>query len=97
MLTAYVITNIAWLSVWQYFARRSIGIRLREVLADTVPYMAAAASVMAIAIMAAAPVTNIILSLIIKIAVAAVLYFTTMWLSGSAILRETISYLRKKK
>ncbi|MDE7457785.1 MAG: lipopolysaccharide biosynthesis protein [Muribaculaceae bacterium] len=97
MLTAYVITNIAWLAVWQYFAWRSIGIRLREVLTDTVPYMAVAASVMAIAIMAAAPVSNIILSLIIKIAVAAVLYFTTMWLSGSAILRETISYLRKKK
>lgn len=98
MLTAYIITNIAWLLVWQYFAWRTIGLRLRDVLADTLPYMTIAAAVMAIACLAASPVSsNTLLSLLIKITVAAGLYLLTMKISGSAILNETIAYLRKKK
>ncbi len=96
MLIVYVITNIIWLFVWQYFAWRTIGLHLRDVLADTVPYLTAAAAVMAIACLAASPVSNIVLSLLIKVSVAAGLYVLIMWLSGSAIFRETLSYLRKK-
>ena len=96
MLTAYVIANVLWLFVWQYFAGRSIGLRLRDVVADVVPYMVAAAAVMATTWLAASMIVNDWLSLATKVIMAATLYSLIMWLSGSTVFRETFRYFSKK-
>ncbi|MCM1111535.1 MAG: lipopolysaccharide biosynthesis protein [Clostridium sp.] len=97
MLTAYTTLNIAWLLVWQYFARQQIGLRLADVLRSILPYAAVSAVVMAVAVAAASFVASPILSLLTKIGVASGLYLLAMRLLNSTVYRETIKFLLKKK
>lgn len=97
MLTVYVAINIAWLGIWQWFARRYAGIRTRRVLADTVPLFLATAAVMAVTLIITSPIADIYLSLLAKIVIAAALYILLMWAAKSDMLREAIRYFRHKK
>ena len=97
MLTVYVAINILWLGIWQWFARRFAGIRTRRVLMDIVPLFLATAAVMAVTVFLTSPITNIYLSLVAKILIAAALYILLMWSAKSAILREAIRFLRHKQ
>ncbi len=96
MLIAYAAANVAWLAVWQYFARRHTGLRARHVLADVLPYLAAAALAIAAGHFAALAARGIVTSLILKVAGAAAAYCLIMWLSGSVVFRETIQYIRRR-
>lgn len=97
MLTVYVAINILWLGIWQWFARRYAGIRTRRILADTVPLFLATAAVMAVTVLVTSPISNIYLSLIAKILIAATLYILLMWSAKSAILREAIQFIRHRQ
>lgn len=96
MLVTYVTVNISWLAVWQYFARRTVGLRFREVLADTFPYLGASVAVMAATLAATHAITDVYLSLIAKIALAATLYCLLMWATRSVIFRETLQFIVQK-
>ncbi len=93
MLIAYVTVNIAWLFVWHHYARRETGLSLRHVLADLLPYLAVAALVMAVTWLATSQITDIVISLILKIVLAAGLYCLIMCLGRSTVFRETVDYL----
>lgn len=97
MAGAYVCANLSWLFVWHYFVHREIGLRLTEVLKDTLPYAGIAAGVMAATWYITAEISNIYLLLIAKIGIAAALYILIMRLSGSKTFKESISYLRTKR
>lgn len=93
MLAVYSSVNILWLLVWQYFAWRHTGLRLREALADTMPYMVAAAATMALTWMLTRPIAAPLLSLTAKILMAASIYCLAMWGARSIVFRETVEYL----
>ena len=97
MLTVYVAINIMWLGIWQWFARRYAGIRTRRILMDIVPLFLATAAVMAVTVLLTPPITNIYLSLVAKILIAATLYILLMWSARSAILREAIQFIRHRQ
>lgn len=97
MLAVYAAINIAWLTVWQYFAGRTTGLRLREMLADTMPYIAVSAATMVLTALITAPIADIYLSLAAKIAIAATLYFSIMKIAKSEILSEIIQYAKQRK
>lgn len=102
MLMIYSGINILWLGVWQYHARRIIGLSTRAVVKAAVPFLSVAAGAIALAAFAASllpPAEGIAgcwLSLGVKIAVAAGAYILVMWRLNAPIFRETLTYLRRR-
>lgn len=96
MVTAYTIFNILWLVAWQPCARRMIGLRAVDLLRDTLPFMAIAATVMLTTYWLTLPIANLWLLLLVRIAIAAALYYVAMRLLNVAILRECLQFIRKK-
>ena len=97
MLVVYTSVNILWLFVWQYFAHKHTGLRLIDVLRDILPYLFVAAAVIALTWFVTRAIDSLILSLTLKILIAATLYTLLLWLSGSQILRESLHYLTHKR
>lgn len=97
MLVAFTAANLLWLGVWQHFARKHAGIRLRDVLKDIAPYLLVTLAVMAATWTATRGIDNLYLRLGAKIAMAAALYVLLMWRLRSKIFYESIQYLFKKK
>jgi hypothetical protein len=96
MVAAYSLFNILWLSAWQPFARRIIGLRAIDLLGDTLPFGAVAAAVMTATYWLTLAVANLWLLLLLRIAIAAALYYAAMRLLNVAILRECLQFIRKK-
>ena len=97
MVSAYTIATVLWLFVWQYFANREIGIRLWNVLLDIVPYIAVSLIVMTAIYYATMTITNLYLLLVVRILLAALLYFIVMKLLKSKMLDECVGFLLKKR
>ncbi|MDE6638881.1 MAG: oligosaccharide flippase family protein, partial [Muribaculaceae bacterium] len=97
MLIVYTVLNILWLLVWQRSAFRCIGLRLRDVLADILPYFFISAVVIGLTEFATKGIANNYLALGSKIAMAATLYFLVMKLVGASEIEEVKAYFKKKK
>ena len=97
MMMSYVGITIFWTCIWHFFARREVVISVGNALKDVLPFMLIAAGCMLLAGWTASFVTNIYLSLAVKIAVAAVSYVVLMKLSGSETFTEAVNYLLKRK
>ena len=93
----YVGINIAWLGVWQWWARRLIGLRFRHAALDILPFFLFAAGVMAVAWWLTSSLEAGWLRMGLKIAIAVLLYVGLLWLSGAKILRESVAYVREKR
>lgn len=95
MVTAYTVFFIVWLAVWQEQARRSVGFGFAEAARDILPFMAAAAAVMCVTFFVTRNIGGNIIMLTARIIIAAVLYSGVMKLSGTKMLDECITFLRK--
>lgn len=96
MISFFVLINVLWLLVWQWFAWRMVRLSLWDALKDILPFFLFAALVMSSTWYVLSPIDNIYLRLILKVILAATLYLGIVWISGAQILRETIAYLRRK-
>jgi O-antigen/teichoic acid export membrane protein len=94
VVTAYTVMNVVWLCAWQYFAYRLIGVRLADVIRDTLPFTLVSGAVMAVTGLLTAPITNVYVVLPLRVVVAAALYVGVMRLLHVKMLDECISYLR---
>lgn len=97
MVVAYTIFTVLWLAVWQWQAHRLIGIRIAEVLADTMPFMLSAAAVMAVTHFATRAIPSLALLLLSRIVIASLLYLAIMKIAKVEILNECLRFVRKKK
>ncbi len=97
MILSYTILNILWLSVWRYFVYREIRFTLPMFLRDTLPYLAISAATMYLTALLTSSVTNIHALLLLRIAIAAAIYITVLFLCRSEELREAIDYLKSRK
>ena len=97
MVCVYVSINVVWLFIWHYLVYKEIKLNLLHVLKDVLPYAGIALLVMAFTYWVTIKMENIYLSIIAKIFIAASLYTSIMWLSGSATFKECLGYLRRKK
>lgn len=93
MVVFFVVINLLWLFVWQWFAHRLIGLRLWNVLTDVLPFFVFSLLVMGATWLVTRSITNLWLLLATKILVAAALYVGVIWLSGAKIMRESINYI----
>lgn len=96
MVVFFVGLNIAWLGVWQWWAKRLIALRWRDVAKDTVPFLLFTLIVMAFTWWITLGLSNLWLLMLSRIILAALLYAGIMWMSGAKIMRESIQYLFKK-
>lgn len=96
MIAAYSLMNILWLGVLQQLNRRIIGLRLSHFLKDTLPFLLAALLSAGVAYWAGELAENMIVSIAVKIVVAATLYYIIMWWAGAEILKECVNYAKRK-
>lgn len=97
MLVSYCVFNVAWLFVWQYFAKREISINVSMFLRDVMPYMLLATFVMLITHIITAPIENLYILFVCRMFMAAVIYFSVAYLMKSEELYEIIVFLFKRK
>lgn len=97
MLAIYVAINILWLLVWQFFTRRHIGLTYLGLLKDIAPYAILSAGVMIMTWFATRGIENPYIALPAKILIAAVAYSLLLWRFNSAVFRESIDFILKRK
>jgi len=93
MVYAYVVLTLTWVFVWHFFVWRQTGYTLPMLLSDTLPFALAAAGVMAMTGLATASVAQLWLLLLLRVVIAALLYYAVMRLAGAQILKECQSFI----
>lgn len=96
MVTAYAIFVVVWLLAWQWTAHRLLGITLFQALADIAPFALVAAAVMAVTRLATGFIYNNVLLLVVRVIVAAVLYFALMKLLRVKMLDDCVAFFKSK-
>lgn len=97
MVVSYVVIYIAWLFLWHFFLWKEIRLSLWAVLKDILPFVLVATVVMGLAYVCTHTIEHQLLLLLTRMVVAAVLYLAILWLLKAKILRESLSYLTKRK
>ena len=90
----YSALTVGWLVVWQAVAKRLVGLRYVDALLDTMPFMIVALAVMAATYYLTAWIDGFLLLLVVRIVVAALLYFAVMKVAKVKILEDCIQALR---
>ena len=88
MVIAYVCLNVSWLFVWFYFVRKSTGYTLPQFFKDVLPFAVSASGVMVVTYYATLSITHLLPLLVVRVVMAAVLYYVIMRVAKAEILRE---------
>lgn len=96
MVMVYTLFTIAWLFVWQWTARRIIGLRFREVIKDVIPTLCIALLVMATTYFVTLSLHHLLLLLICRILIATLLYATIMKLLHVEMMDELLLFIKKR-
>lgn len=96
MVVAYTVFMIAWLVVWQLLVQRFVAVSFLDVLRDTVPFMLCAAATMVATWFITRGIDNLWLLLLVRVVVAAALYYAVMRLLRVQILDECVAFIRRK-
>lgn len=97
MVIYFIGLNIAWLGIWQWWAKRLVGLRWRETLKDILPFLVFTLLVHSFTWWATNDISSLWLRMLSRIVMAATLYAGIMWLSGAKIMRESIKYIMKRE
>lgn len=95
MVMVYTLFTIAWLFVWQWTARRIIGLRFREVIKDVMPTLCIALLVMATTYFVTLSLHHLLLLLICRILIAALLYAAIIKLLHVEMMDELLLFIKK--
>lgn len=97
MILFYVAIMAAWIPVWHFFVRRETGLPYSTLLTDILPSLSVAALTMAGVHFITSSFSSIFLLLIMKTSLFACIYCLIMWLIDREMMRECMSYLRKRR
>ena len=97
MVVGYVVIYIAWLFLWHFFLWKEIRQSLWAVLKDILPFVGIATLVMGLTYLCTRTIEHRLVLLLTRMLVAAILYLAILWLLKAKILRESLSYLTKRK
>ena len=96
MVMVYTLFTIAWLFVWQWTARRIIGLRFWEVIKDVMPTLCIALLVMATTYFVTLSLHHLLLLLICRVLIAALLYAAIMKLLHVEMMDELLLFIKKR-
>ena len=97
MVMVFAGVNIVWLAIWFLLAHQKIGLSIREAVSDVAPYALLSAAIVVGVYFATVGITNIYLSLLLKVLLVGVTYCAALWLLGSTIFKEAVLFVTKKK
>ncbi|MCH5176012.1 MAG: lipopolysaccharide biosynthesis protein [Prevotellaceae bacterium] len=97
MIQTYVTIIILWTGIWHIFLYKEIRYSFLSAIRDILPFLFIASISMLITYFATRWIDNLYLLLVTRIFLASFLYLATLWLFGTKILYECISYLLHKK
>ena len=95
MVAAYTLLNILYLLVWHWQAQKALRIPFWDAVKDTAPFCLTGLAVIAATWFLTGWTANIWLVFLLRVVIAAVLYFLAMKLLGAKILNECLSFLKK--
>ncbi len=93
MVTAYTLMLVLWTGVWQVMAHRLVGLRFVDMLKDVLPFLLSAAACTGMAWEATCNISQPVVSILLRIAITAVLYIGIMKVAKVKIFDECINYL----
>ena len=96
MICVYIILYFLSTFVFQFYANRIIGLRVKDVIKDLFPYASATIIAITAAWLVSFNIDNIYIKLTTKIMITAVIYCGILWFSNSVIFRESLEYLKGK-
>lgn len=88
--------TILWLLAWQNIGHRLIGLSLWELLKDLVPFLVVALAVMVATYFLTASISQPIVLLLARVAIAAVLYVGAMRLLHAKVMEECFRFILRK-
>jgi O-antigen/teichoic acid export membrane protein len=94
---AYTLLNIAWLLVWQVYAKKLIGVRLFDMLKDIMPFALISVAVMVGVWFITEAINNVYLLLVARVLLAALLYVVIMKLLKVQMMKECLEFLKVKR
>jgi O-antigen/teichoic acid export membrane protein len=94
MVVAYLIVYFLGIVVWQRCVYKLIGLRLRDVLKDVLPYLIIVVAACGVAWGLTRNVQNVYLLLAAKVLIVMVLYTLTVKYTRSTIFEESLEYLK---
>lgn len=97
MVQAYATLIILWVAVWYFFAHREIGLRIVEAVSDIAPYLLLSVAIVLAVHFATAQIDNRLVGLVVKVVAVLAAYCASLWLLGSTIFHEAITFITKKK
>lgn len=97
MLAVYTGINIAWMFVWQFFARRYIGLSYLSMIKDIAPYAVISGVIMILTAIVTRPIESPYVGLPVKILLAAGVYALLLWRFNSTVFREAVGFIVKRK
>ena len=96
MVIAYTVINVLWLFVWHYFTYKLTNYSIAMLLRDILPFAFSALGVMVITYYATLQITNLYIFLLLRMIIAATLYYVIMRLAHVKILDECQTYIISK-
>ena len=96
MVMVYTLFTIAWLFVWQWTARRIIGLRFWEVIKDVMPTQCIALLVMTTTYFVTLPLHHLLLLLICRILIATLLYAAIMKVLHVEMMDELLLFIKRR-
>ena len=96
MVAAFSALNVLFTAYWHFALQRIHPLSTLDALRDTLPFTLIAAAVMLATYYITLSITTLWVLLVVRIAVAAVLYLVIMRLLNVAILKECLQFIRKK-
>lgn len=96
MVAVYSCFIALWTIIWQWRASRLVNYGFLAFCKDILPFFLAAVFACGVAFAVGSLFENMVLSLLIKVAIAVIIYYTIMRLAHAKIMEECIDYLLKR-
>lgn len=96
MVLFFILINLIYMGLWQWWAKRLIGLSLKDALRDISPFFLLSLSVMVLCHLLTRNLENTLFRLISKIILSAIMYIGMLWILRAKILRESLDYLLKR-
>lgn len=96
MIIAYISTRLMFFPPCHYFANKTLNITFISIIRDTLPYFAAVSLSIGGAFIFTKNIDNICVLFLSRVVLVVFFYIGLLWMMGSALLRESILFMRGK-
>jgi O-antigen/teichoic acid export membrane protein len=96
MVIGYVFMCFIGLLIWHYFVHKLIGLRLKDVLKDTLPYLGITLLCFGIVWLITRSIQNLYLLFVLKIVISGILYVFALRVSNSVMFKESVEFLKNR-